>query len=47
MKVSELHAAPGKRIEIGCFDFASEAAQVGPAHIVGHNEEDIRSLFSQ
>ena len=44
MEVSEHHTALGKAIEIRCLDFAAEAAQVGPTHVVGDDKQDVWSL---
>ena len=44
VEVREAQAAGGERIEIGRGDLAAEAADVGIAHIVGEDEDDVGAL---
>ena len=41
-ELAQFHALFGQGIEMGRGDFAAEAAQVGEAHIVNDNQEDVR-----
>jgi len=41
VKLREPHPACGKRIEIGCVDFAAVAADVAEADIVGEDDDDV------
>jgi hypothetical protein len=44
MEVRELYPALGKRIEIRCFYLASEAANIRPAHIISHDQQNVWPL---
>ena len=46
VEVSELYAAFGKCIDVWCLDLAAKTTQIGPAHVVGHDQQDI-GLFSR
>ena len=41
VELGEAHAVGSEGVEIGGFDFASVAADVGVAHVIGHDEDDI------
>ncbi len=41
VELSEAEAAGGERINVGCGDFPAVAADIGEAHVVGKDEEDI------
>jgi hypothetical protein len=41
MKISELDTEPGQFIKLRGPYFAAKGTQVGPSHIVSHNQKDI------
>ncbi len=41
VELGEAHAAAGQAVEVGRFDFAAVAAEIGVAHVVRHNEDDV------
>jgi hypothetical protein len=42
VELGEAQAASGEFVEVGRFDLAAVAAEVGEAHVVGHDEEEVR-----
>ena len=44
VELGEAHAAAREAIQIGGVDLASIAAEIGVAHVVGQDEEDVRTL---
>ena len=42
VELGEAQAARGEFVEVGRFDLAAVATEVGEAHVVGHDEEEIR-----
>ena len=41
MKVSKFHPFRCEGIEVRRIDLAAEAANIGPAHIIGHDQQNI------
>ncbi len=41
IKLRKPHAAAGEGIEVGRFDFAAVTADVAPAHVIGHRDDDV------
>ena len=44
IELCESQSASGKGVDVGCGNLAAIAADIGIAHIVGHDEEDVRTL---
>jgi hypothetical protein len=44
MKIGKRHAALSKRIEVRSIDLAAETSNACPAHVIGHNQQDIGLL---
>jgi hypothetical protein len=44
MKVGKGHPLLGEGIKVRCFDLASGAADIGPAHVIGHDQQSAWSL---
>ena len=42
VKLGEAHSVGGEGVEIGGFDLAAVATDVGVAHVVGHDDDDVR-----
>jgi hypothetical protein len=45
VKIREPHSLRRESIKVGSLDFAAEASNVGPSHIVGHDQENVRSVI--
>jgi hypothetical protein len=41
MKVGKGHTLLGEGIKVWCFDLASEAANICPAHIINHDQQKV------
>lgn len=44
MKASKSNASIGDRIQIGRRDFSPEGAKIGPAKIVGDDQQEVRLM---
>ncbi|MCY1396440.1 hypothetical protein D9M71_114130 [compost metagenome] len=47
MKAGQTHAIPGKRIQVRSFDFTTETAYVAVSHVIGNDDQKIRSFICQ
>ena len=44
VEIAEPHTLLGQDIEVGCLNLASKTSNIRVAHIITHNEQDIRSF---
>ena len=44
VELGEAEAVGGERVDMGGADFAAVAADIGPAHVVGHDQHDVGPL---